>query len=158
MTADVSTQALSVKSPEIFFLTTRSFLFQDPRLSQADLQPLQKVNILRSIYVFPPFISPRTVSKERSHVEKSSFLADLILPAYIHRDQAFCLETYRISPKIQLAQKANSKAKKGNSQCCRCSRAALNEFPKIVNPGIKALMATSLQDLQRDQRVMTKWL
>lgn len=34
-------------------------------------------------------------------------LADLILPAYIHHDQAFCLETYRISLKIQLAQKAN---------------------------------------------------
>lgn len=147
----------SVKSPEIFFLTTRSFLFQDPRLSQADLQPLQKVNVLRSILRLPTIYLPEDCLKRKKSCWEV-FLACRSDSSCIHSPWPSLLFRNIQNFSQNTVSSESKQAKKGKSQCRRCSRAALNEFPKIVNPGIKALMATSLQDLQRDQRVMTKWL
>lgn len=48
--------------------------------------------------------------RKRGHNAKFALFAELILPAYIYSDQALCSDT--VSLKMQLFQKANSKAER----------------------------------------------
>lgn len=96
---------------------------------------------------------PKDLLKKRGHIAKSSLFVELILPAYIYRDQALCLDTHRVSLKIHLSQKANSKAEEENRLLMLSLQQSCSECPKMFNPWIKALMATSLFKTFRETNV-----
>lgn len=150
------TQALSVKTSETFLLSN---VFQEiPGLVRLTYNPSRESMDWEAYYFHPPVYLPRDLLKKTGRIAKSSSSADLIPPAYIYSDRAFCLDTHRVSRKIRLSE-SKRWGRKGKETVRGPSAAELpwmNSLKRLTDKSSDGSITT--QDLQRDQRAMTKWL
>lgn len=155
-------KALSANASEAFFLI---YLFQViPGLDRLTYNPSRKsmyseaYNFYSSIYLPKDLLKiiikkknpkPKEVAKHSLPCLRNSFFLHtfMVTKLFVQAHTEF-FSTYSYLRKQTARQK-----RKTNRQCCLCSRAALNEFPKILNPQIKALVATSLPKTFRETSV-----
>lgn len=136
------TQALSANTSEIFFL---SHLFQEiPGLVRLTSNPSRKSIYWEAYYFYTSIYLPKDLlKKQRSHCEVFLVCATHSSCIHLQWPSSLFRHTQSFSQNTFYLRKQTARQKrKTDCQCCLCSRAALNEFPKILNPQIKALIAT----------------
>jgi len=107
------TQAFSAKTPEIFFLS--NLLQEIPGLVRLTYNRSRTPMYWEEYYFSLSTYLPNDlhkIKKKKGHILKSSLSAELILPAYIYSDRALCLDTYRVSLKIQNISESKQQCRK----------------------------------------------